>query len=104
MNLATKYEPHDLPPQIAAKLKELMHRLGLVYGAIDLRLTPEGQYVFLEINPAGQFLYIEYATGHPIAAALARALIEKPLNKPVAAGGRPPRKRVRKKVPVAVDA
>jgi len=46
-----------------------------VYGAIDLRLTPEGRYVFLEINPAGQFLYIEYATGQPIAAAIARKLI-----------------------------
>jgi glutathione synthase/RimK-type ligase-like ATP-grasp enzyme len=63
-----------LPPEIIAKLHELMTRLGLVYGAIDLRLTPEGRYVFLEINPAGQFLYVEYATGQPIAAALARTL------------------------------
>jgi glutathione synthase/RimK-type ligase-like ATP-grasp enzyme len=84
MNLAAKYEPHDLPPEIAAKLGELMRRLGLVYGAIDLRLTPKGRYVFLEINPAGQFLYVEHATGQPIAAALAKALIEKPLSKPAA--------------------
>jgi D-alanine-D-alanine ligase-like ATP-grasp enzyme len=59
----------------------LMRRFGLVYGAIDLRLTPEGRYVFLEINPAGQFLYVEHATRQPIAAALAKALIEKPLCK-----------------------
>jgi glutathione synthase/RimK-type ligase-like ATP-grasp enzyme len=78
MNLSAKYEPHDLPPEIAAKLGELMRRLGLVYGAIDLRLTPEGQYVFLEINPAGQFLYVEHATGQPITAALAKALLERP--------------------------
>jgi glutathione synthase/RimK-type ligase-like ATP-grasp enzyme len=84
-NLAAKYEPHDLPPKIAAKLLELMRRLGLAYGAIDLRLTPEGQYVFLEINPAGQFLYIEYATGQPIAAALAKALLEKASAQPVEA-------------------
>jgi len=51
-----------------------MRRLGLEYGAIDLRLTPEGQYVFLEINPAGQFLWIEMATGQKIAAALAACL------------------------------
>jgi glutathione synthase/RimK-type ligase-like ATP-grasp enzyme len=81
MNLAAKYEPHDLPPEVAAKLGELMRRFGLVYGAIDLRLTPEGRYVFLEINPAGQFLYVEHATRQPIAAALAKALIEKPLCK-----------------------
>jgi glutathione synthase/RimK-type ligase-like ATP-grasp enzyme len=74
MNLDAKYAPHDLPPETRAKLATLMERLGLVYGAIDLRLTPEGHYVFLEINPAGQFLYIEDATGQPIAAALARAL------------------------------
>jgi len=55
-------------------LRALMRRLGLVYGAIDLRLTPDGRYVFLEINPAGQFLYVEQQTGQPIAAALAALL------------------------------
>jgi glutathione synthase/RimK-type ligase-like ATP-grasp enzyme len=77
MNLDAKYAAHELPPETTAKLRELMNRLGLVYGAIDLRLTPEGRYVFLEINPAGQFLYIEHATGQPIAAALADALLKK---------------------------
>ena len=77
MNLDAKYQPHELPPETTAKLNALMERLGLVYGAIDLRLTPEGRYVFLEINPAGQFLYIEHATGQPIAAALADALLRK---------------------------
>ena len=51
-----------------------MRRLGLIYGAIDLRLTADGRYVFLEINPAGQFLYVEQQTGQPIAAALAARL------------------------------
>jgi hypothetical protein len=50
---------------------------ALLYGAIDLRLTPEGRYVFLEINPAGQFLYIENATGQQIAAAVARTLLKR---------------------------
>lgn len=78
MNLDAKYTVHELPPAIVAKLRTLMERLGLVYGAIDFRLTPDGQYVFLEINPAGQFLYVEKATGQPIAAALAALLIERP--------------------------
>jgi glutathione synthase/RimK-type ligase-like ATP-grasp enzyme len=52
-----------------------MHRLGLVYGAIDVRLTPEGRYVFLEVNPAGQWLFIEHATGQPISAELASRLV-----------------------------
>lgn len=75
MNVDVKYEAHELPAKVAEKLSRLMGHLGLVYGAIDLRLTPDGRYVFLEINPAGQFLYIERATGQPIAAALAKALV-----------------------------
>lgn len=68
--------PHALPEGVAAKLRALMNKLGLVYGAIDMRLTPEGEYVFLEVNPAGQWLFIEERTGQPISAALARHLFE----------------------------
>jgi glutathione synthase/RimK-type ligase-like ATP-grasp enzyme len=74
MNLNAKHVPHDLPDDVADKLRGLMRQLGLVYGAIDLRLTEDGRYVFLEINPAGQFLYVEQQTGQPIAAALAARL------------------------------
>lgn len=55
-------------------LLALMERLGLVYGAIDMRLTPDGRYVFLEINTAGQWLFIEQATGQAISDALAATL------------------------------
>jgi glutathione synthase/RimK-type ligase-like ATP-grasp enzyme len=68
------YRPHVLPPDIERKLLALMRRLGLEYGAIDMRLTPGGEYVFLEVNPAGQFLYVEMAAGIPIAATLAQHL------------------------------
>ncbi|HOX26024.1 MAG TPA: alpha-L-glutamate ligase [Candidatus Krumholzibacteria bacterium] len=73
-NSQIEYRAHELPPAVSARLLALMRRLGLEYGAIDLRLTPGGEYVFLEINPAGQFLYVEMATGLPIAATLARHL------------------------------
>ena len=68
------YEKHDLPAAVGEKLLLLMRRLGLEYGAIDLRLTPDGDYVFFEVNPAGQFLFVEYACGLPISAALAAHL------------------------------
>jgi glutathione synthase/RimK-type ligase-like ATP-grasp enzyme len=68
------YERHDLPAEIGEKLLMLMRRLGLEYGAIDLRLTPDGDYVFFEVNPAGQFLFVEHACGLPISAALAAHL------------------------------
>jgi hypothetical protein len=73
-NVDAKYQAHDLPAGVQGKLFGLMRRLGLEYGAADFRLTPEGEYVFLEVNPAGQFLYIEKATEQPIAAALAEHL------------------------------
>lgn len=73
---SAKIEPVTLPENIECLLHELMQRLGLVYGAIDMRLTPEGRYVFLEINPAGQWLFVEQETGQPIARALAELLAD----------------------------
>ncbi len=60
-----------LPAAIQTKLRKLQHRLGLVYGAIDMRRTDAGEYVFLEVNPAGQWLFVEQRTGLPIAQAMA---------------------------------
>jgi glutathione synthase/RimK-type ligase-like ATP-grasp enzyme len=60
-----------LPDAIASLLRELMKAFGIVYGAIDLRLTPDGEYVFLEVNPAGEFLFCEAGTGLPITDAVA---------------------------------
>jgi len=68
-------EAVSLPAELELKLLALMERLGLVYGAIDLRRAPDGGYVFLEINPAGQWLFIEALTGLPIAAAMATLLM-----------------------------
>jgi glutathione synthase/RimK-type ligase-like ATP-grasp enzyme len=61
----------ELPDRMMAALKLLMKRFGLVYGAVDLRLTDSGDYVFLEINPAGEFLFAENGTGFPITDAVA---------------------------------
>ena len=65
---------HALPGAVEDRLRVMMRRMGLRYGAVDLRRSPEGDYVFLEINPAGQWLFIELATGQPISAALAELL------------------------------
>lgn len=68
-------EPHDLPEEIVEMIYEFMDQLGLVFGAIDMRLTPDGRYVFLEINPAGLWLFAEEPTGLPITDALVDLLI-----------------------------
>ncbi len=71
---SAKVVPYDLPDEVAAKLLELMQAFGLNFGAIDLRVTPEGEHVFLEVNPAGEYLFISQRTGQPIPAAIAASL------------------------------
>lgn len=70
-------EPANLPDEIERLLHQLMEQMGLAYGAIDMRLTPDGDYVFLEINPAGQWLFIEERSEQPITSTLARLLVER---------------------------
>lgn len=75
-----KHEPFTLPKIISDKLINLLRVWGLGFGTIDLILTPDDEYVFLEINPNGQWLWIEQLTGMPIAKAIAETLIEAPRN------------------------
>jgi len=65
-----------LPEDVAERLRTFMRHYGLEYGAIDMRRTPDGEHVFLEINPAGQFLFVEERTGQPIAETVARTLAQ----------------------------
>jgi glutathione synthase/RimK-type ligase-like ATP-grasp enzyme len=60
-----------LPAKVERKLLKLLAELNLVYGAIDLRRTEGGDFVFLEVNPAGQWQFVEQRTGLPIAQAMA---------------------------------
>lgn len=69
-----RIEPFTLPLTVEQRLKDLLRRLGLIYSAVDLRLTSDDHYIFLEVNPSGQWLFVENATGQPISRALARLL------------------------------
>ena len=67
MDLANaRVEPSVLPEEIERRLRDLMDGLGLVYGAIDMRLTPDGRFVFFEVNPSGQWRFVEERSGQPI--------------------------------------
>jgi glutathione synthase/RimK-type ligase-like ATP-grasp enzyme len=70
-----RVEATELPPNVSGMLRALMSKLGLVYGAIDMRLTPDDEYVFLELNPAGQWLFIEQRTRQPITEAMAELMV-----------------------------
>lgn len=71
----TPHRVHDLPDPVRQACLELVARLGLRYGAIDMIVTPDDRYVFLEINPNGQWLWIEEETGLPIRDAICSELI-----------------------------
>lgn len=72
----TPYLQHELPPEVKQRCLGLVEKLGLCYGAIDMVVTPDGRYVFLEINPNGQYLWVEQATGLPISDTIASLLSE----------------------------
>jgi glutathione synthase/RimK-type ligase-like ATP-grasp enzyme len=59
-----------LPNDVAKGCMDLVRRLGLRFGAIDLVLEPSGDYRFLEVNPNGQWGWIQTRTGQPIAGAI----------------------------------
>jgi glutathione synthase/RimK-type ligase-like ATP-grasp enzyme len=75
-NARTPIKPFPLPDEVAERCCSLVRQLGLRYGAIDLVLTPDNRFVFLEINPNGQYLWIEEATGLEISAAVADLLLD----------------------------
>ena len=61
-----EHQVHALPDDIATACRRLMKALNLRFGAVDLVLTPNDQYYFLEINPNGQWLWLEDKLGFPI--------------------------------------
>lgn len=83
IGLLREWVRHDLPPVVEQQVLAFMDRVGLNYGAIDLILTPDGRYVFLEINPVGEFFWLEDCPGFPLSDTLAAVLL-----------GQAPRRRV----------
>lgn len=68
------WERGAVPDDVADRLRRLLARLGLVYGAVDLVRTPAGEHVFLEVNPNGEWGMLQRDLGLPVAGALARRL------------------------------
>lgn len=72
-----RMESFQLPDKVEDLIHSYMKKLGLVYGAIDMRLTPGGEFIFLEINPSGQWLFVEQRTGLPITTTFVDLLLQK---------------------------
>lgn len=72
--LATAWTAHELPGEVRNRILDLMDALLLNYGAMDIILTPDGRYVFLEVNPCGEFFWLDSYAGLPIAEEIAAVL------------------------------
>lgn len=68
------FSPYLLPDDVTEALLGLHRRLGLVYGASDFRVTPDGRHVFLEVNPGGEYLFASERAGLRVPEAIAACL------------------------------
>lgn len=67
--------PVELPEAVRQQCLAITQALMLEWTAIDWRLKPTGEYVFLEANPSPMFLYFEEQTGFPITQKLLELLM-----------------------------
>jgi hypothetical protein len=62
-NLDVPVSAWRVPDDLHARVRAVLDALELEMGVVDIKLTPEGEYVWLEVNPQGQFLFLEALTG-----------------------------------------
>lgn len=53
------YRKTTLPGEVAEHCLAFVRSYKLNFSAMDLILTPDGRYIFLENNPNGQFIFVE---------------------------------------------
>jgi glutathione synthase/RimK-type ligase-like ATP-grasp enzyme len=71
-----RFAPSTLPSVVEERCRALVRTLGLTYGALDFILTPDAEYIFLEINPGGQYEFLEQKTQLPFSATIAEVLMD----------------------------
>jgi glutathione synthase/RimK-type ligase-like ATP-grasp enzyme len=67
--------PVELPESVQQQCIAITKALMLEWTAIDWRLKPTGEYVFLEANPSPMFLHFEHQTNFPITQQLVKLLM-----------------------------
>lgn len=70
------YSIETLPDEIEQKLFRFVRLFGLQYASMDMILSQEGEYVWVEANPNGQFLWLAPPTDLPMAEAMANLLYD----------------------------
>ncbi len=75
-DLNVPFSPYPIDTTLARQLQAILRELGLVMGIFDIKLTDEGEPVFLEVNAQGQFLFVEGLCGIPLADVFSNFLYE----------------------------
>lgn len=70
------FEKYLLPNDIEKKCVELVQKLNLSFGAIDIIKDSKGKYIFLEINPNGQWAWLDMEAGLNISDEIIKYLTE----------------------------
>ncbi|MCA2981903.1 MAG: ATP-grasp domain-containing protein [Myxococcaceae bacterium] len=69
------YEPVELPEGVVRQCRAAARACNLVFAGIDIKRTPDGRWVFLELNSSPIYLDVELKLGHPISRAIAELVV-----------------------------
>jgi len=67
-----KYSMVSVPPELRARLMELVASYGLRFAAVDMAIDEDGRWFFFEVNPNGQWAWLDIAGITSIAAGFVR--------------------------------
>ncbi len=74
---ALEVGPFELPEDLYRSCVQLMRRLGIVFGCLDIIRGADGGWTFLEVNEMGAFLWIEeFVPSIPLLAAFADFIMD----------------------------
>jgi ATP-GRASP peptide maturase of grasp-with-spasm system len=68
--------PYNLPKSLEKKLHKLMLKLDINCGSMDIIVTPDDEYYFLEVNPIGQFQWLSKGCNYFIERMIAEDLAQ----------------------------
>ena len=75
-NLNIPIRSWAVPDELHSRVRRVLDSLELDMGIIDLKLSPEGEFVWLEVNPQGQFLFLDALTDLNLASHFSEYLIQ----------------------------
>lgn len=66
---------YTLPARIETQVQKLMKKLDLNFGSLDIVVTKDNRYVFLEVNPNGQYGAVSLSTNSNVDYEVAKFLM-----------------------------